>query len=380
MNLWLLILLTVFAHTAFSGSRIAVSLYAIHLNASPFTIGTLLSLYSLLPMLLAVSAGKLIDRVGVTAPLLIAALFLLLGIALPGLWPRMMALYLASALIGTSFMLFHVAVQSAVGQMGDAEQGPVNFSWLSLGFSVSAFLGPLLTGFTIDFAGYRQSFLLLAILPIAPLVVIGLRKIKLPGPHLHEDDVSARRALDLLREPRLQPIFIVTGLLSMGWDLFTFIMPIYGSRLGLSASTIGMVMAAFSIATFLVRLAMPWLVQRLSEWQLITAAMWIGGSAYALFPLVSAAPGLAAISFLLGLGLGSTQPSVMALIHNTTPRGRTGEAMGVRATVLNTSHTFLPLLFGGVGTALGIGPIFWSMAACFAAGGYFARRRLRSLI
>ena len=39
---------------------------------------------------------------------------------------------------------------------------------------------------------------------------------------------------------------------------------------------------------------------------------------------------------------------------------------------MNTSHTFLPLLFGGVGTALGMGPVFWAMAL-FLGGG----RRIR---
>jgi hypothetical protein len=36
---------------------VAVSLYAIHLHASPFTVGVLLSLYGLLPALIIVRAG-----------------------------------------------------------------------------------------------------------------------------------------------------------------------------------------------------------------------------------------------------------------------------------------------------------------------------------
>jgi hypothetical protein len=39
------------------------------------------------------------------------------------------------------------------------------------------------------------------------------------------------------------------------------------------------------------------------------------------------------------------------------------------------SHTLLPLFFGGIGTALGMGPVFWSMAAVLGGMGLVARRR-----
>jgi MFS family permease len=87
---------------------------------------------------------------------------------------------------------------------------------------------------------------------------------------------------------------------------------------------------------------------------------------------------LAAIAFLLGLGLGATQPSIMALLYATAPAGRAGEAVGARTVVLNASHTFLPLLFGGLGAALGILPVFWGMSAALATGGWFANRRRRA--
>jgi hypothetical protein len=52
--------------------------------------------------------------------------------------------------------------------------------------------------------------------------------------------------------------------------------------------------------------------------------------------------------------------------------------VGVRAVVLNASHTVLPLAFGGVGAALGMMPVFWSMALLLAGGGVVAERRRRA--
>jgi MFS family permease len=111
------------------------------------------------------------------------------------------------------------------------------------------------------------------------------------------------------------------------------------------------------------------------EWSMITTTLFVAAIAYALFPLVRTVPLLAAISFLLGIGLGATQPSVMSLIYACAPAGRAGEAVGVRSVILNASHTVLPLAFGGLGATLGMSPVFWSMAAALATGGWFANRR-----
>jgi len=39
--------------------------------------------------------------------------------------------------------------------------------------------------------------------------------------------------------------------------MFTFAIPIYGSRIGLSASSIGLVLGSFSAATFVIRGLLP---------------------------------------------------------------------------------------------------------------------------
>jgi predicted MFS family arabinose efflux permease len=368
-----LIALTVCAHTAFNGSRVAVSLYALSLGSSPLTVGTLVSLYSVLPVFLSVSAGRTIDRVGTRRPLLWSSVTLAIGVGIPALWPQLAALYLACATIGLSFMFFHIGVQNAVGALSTPETRAVNYSWLALGFSISGFLGPTTAGLAIDFAGYRATFALLACSAIIPAVVLALVKARLSRGHGNRAP-SHGGVMELVRDPRLKRVFVVTGILAMAWDLFVFVMPIYGTSIGLSASTIGAVLGSFALATFVVRLALPWLARRLAEWQLVTSTLFVACAAYALFPLVRTVPLIAAIAFLLGLGLGASQPSLISLIQHATPDGRLGEALGVRTTVLNVSHTLLPLFFGGIGTALGMGPVFWAMAMCLGAGGLFANR------
>jgi predicted MFS family arabinose efflux permease len=275
--------------------------------------------------------------------------------------------------IGLAFMFFHIAVQNAVGALSAPEDRAVNFSWLALGFSISGFLGPTTAGLAIDHAGYRATFAILAASALVPAVAFAIAKPAFARGHAGRAPGAGVR--DLLGVGELRRVFLVTGILAMAWDLFFFVMPIYGTTIGLSASTIGAILGSFAAATFLVRLVLPWFARRVREWQVVAATMFIACAAYALFPLVRTVPLIAAIAFLLGLGLGASQPSLMSLIQQSTPEGRLGESLGVRTTVMNMSHTVLPLFFGGIGTALGMGPVFWSMALCLGAGGVFASRR-----
>jgi len=379
MKLAFVVLLTVLGHAGFVGSRVTVALLAIHQQASPFTIGVLMSLYAVVPMLLAVTAGRLIDRAGAFRPLAVSSAALAAGIVLPFAWPALPALYLAAVTIGTGFMVQHVALNHVVGALGTPAERAVNFSWFALGFSIGGFLGPLLAGFAIDGLGHRAAFLLLAALPATGLGLLLARRGAFPRGQPAASEPGARRVADLLREPRLRAAFAFSGLLAMGWDLYTFVLPIYGSRIGLTASTIGIVMGSFAAATFAVRLAMPAVAARMREWAVLTAAFLISGCAYSLFPFVVQVPLLMALSFLLGIGLGCAQPMIMSLLYAASPPGRQGEVVGVRSTTLNASHTFLPLAFGALGTAAGgMGPVFWTMAALLACGGWFAHRRHRA--
>lgn len=368
---------TITSHTAFNGARLNISLDALARGASPLTVGVIMSLFAALPMVFGIPAGRLVDRVGVRRPMTVGAAALAASVALPGLSPGIATLYVAAAGIGLAFMLFYVSAQHAVGEMSTADDRKANFGWLALGFSVSNFLGPTITGLAIDHLGNARAFLLLSASALASLALLA-------GGHpafSHRQEAARSRAprnpLDLLRGRELRNLFLVTGLLASAWDLFVFVMPIYGTSIGLSATTIGFILGSFAAATITVRLALPFISRHVREWPLITATFGVGCVSYALFPLVATVPLLAAIAFLLGLGLGSTQPSIMSLLYAMAPEGRAGEAVGVRAVVLNASHTVLPLAFGGLGTALGMTPVFWGMAGALAAGGWMTHRKGR---
>jgi hypothetical protein len=56
------------------------------------------------------------------------------------------------------------------------------------------------------------------------------------------------------------------------------------------------------------------------------------------------------------------------------PRGRRHRPHRRAPLIINMSQTAMPLLFGGLGGALGMTPVFWGMGVCLVASGYFARK------
>lgn len=372
-----LILLGIANHAVLSGSRVTVALAALDKGATPLTVGVLMGLYALLPMIFAVAAGRFSDRVGVRRPMLVGTAGIALGAALPIAFPGLPILFASAAILGTGFMVFQVATQNVTGELGGPAERAHNFSLLALGYSTSGFIGPLVAGFAIDHLGFASTFAVLAAVPFVPLIVLTRGRLALPLPHAHDGPAHHGGVRVLLRHRTLRRLFAINALFAVGWDLFTVFVPIYGARIGLSASEIGLALSTFAAATFVVRFMMPRIVRRMPEQQVLIIALFVAGAVYLLFPFAQTAPSLLALSFCLGLGLGSGQPMVMALLHTHAPKGRMGEAAGVRMALVNTMAFAVPIVFGALGTTVGLAPVFYTVGACLTTGGLLARRASR---
>ncbi len=331
-----LIALGIANHLVLTGSRVAVSLNALALGADVPTVGGLMALFALLPMLLAIPAGRLADRIGVRAPMLAGSIGMASGVMIAMLMPGLPALFATALLTGVSFMAFQVAAQYATGEMGLPEARTRNFGLLALGYSTSSIVGPLIAGIMIDHVGFRPTFALLTLSPLFPIAVLAMNRVTFPGPHPAHAPRAWTRALDLVAHGELRRVFIINAFLSLAWELHTLFVPIYGHAIGLSASGIGLILAAFASATFAIRLAMPLVARRVPEHRVLTIALYIAAVVYLAFPFSRNVATLMSLSFCLGLGLGAGQPMVMSLLHSHAPPGRMGEAAGVRMSLINS--------------------------------------------
>ncbi|MBM3373548.1 MAG: MFS transporter, partial [Betaproteobacteria bacterium] len=167
--------LTILLHLAFAGSRVTLSLFALHLGASTTTVGLLISLLAALPLLFSVGWGRAIDRIGVRKPMLAGACVVLAAVLLAAAVPNLAMLFVVSAAVGSGFMAVHICVSQMAGLLGAPHERTRNFSLLALAFSTSGFLGPMLAGFAIDAFGHRITFLLLGLSAAAAIAWLWLR-------------------------------------------------------------------------------------------------------------------------------------------------------------------------------------------------------------
>jgi MFS family permease len=373
-TLAVLILLGIANHSVLNGTRVVVSLEALSMGASPFAVGVLMSLYAALPMLLSVTAGRISDRIGTRRPMLAGSFIIAVGATLPVAFPAMPTLFAAAALLGLGFMAFQISAQNVAGDLGGPAARARNFTLQSIGYSISGFIGPLIAGFGIDHFGFRAAFAIFALIPLVPLGVLAYGRIALPTRQPHAAATHHGGVLALLRHRTLRRVFAINALLSMAWDLHSIFVPIYGAKIGLSASQIGLILSSFAAATFAVRLTMGTISRKLGEHQVLVGALLLAGAVYLVFPFSTSVAGLVALSFVLGIGLGSSQPMVLSLLHTHAPPGRAGEAAGVRMSLVNLMAVGVPLALGAVGASVGIVPVFWSVGACLLTGGAVARR------
>ncbi|MFM7658408.1 MAG: MFS transporter, partial [Burkholderiaceae bacterium] len=321
-----LIGVAVCAHVALAAARVTTSLYALSLHASELTVGTLIALFALFPMLLAVKMGRIIDRIGIYQPLRFGALIGSAGVLVAAAAQSVAMLYLAAVLIGTGFMAIFIATQYAVGTLLEGEEKTAGFSQLAVGFSISAFIGPMMAGFTIDHAGHAMAFLACSVFTLIAFVIASSAPLRHLPAHQSTPHRARRSAFELLAHRELRGLYFVGITLAAAWDLFTFMVPVRGTQLGFSASTIGLILATFSVATFTVRIVMPWIVRRYHEWRILSITLSAAALCYLLLPFTQQPLAMGMAAFALGLALGSGQPNVLALLHSGAPAGRGAEA------------------------------------------------------
>ncbi len=374
MTIYVILFLGLLNWTCFMSSRVLMSLYAIELGASAAAIGLLIALYGLGPLLLSVQAGKISDRIGSYRPIVLGSAGLAVGLAIPYLLRGLSVLYAAALIIGVALVFLNVALQHLIASIGGAEQRTRNVSYQSLAIALGGLIGPLLVGISIDHQGHVPTFLYLALTVAASCAGWWLCRRLIPRSEPTTKPDAGGGAFGMLAQPRMRSVIISSALVVAGVDLYAFYMPIYGHSIGLSATMIGVVLGAHATAQFVVRTLLPRLVRRWGEDSVLAAAMFTAGAIFLLFPFVEKVAFLLLLSFGLGLGLGVGQPLSVIMTYNRAPVGRTGEALGLRFTLVNLTHMVIPLAFGTIGSALGLATVFLANSALMLGGGYAHRQ------
>ena len=212
-------------HMAQTGGRVAVMLNAVELGMSTFQVGILIAGFALLPMFMAISAGRRIDARGAYRPMLLASGLALLGVALPAGFQHWSALACTAIGAGIGHMTFQIATQGILGQ-ADTATRLKNYAWFSMSMAISGFSGPLIAGLAIDHLGHRWSYILLAVAPLIALIGVQRMRKTLVSRHTPQPQAQASQSVKVLFG--IKPLRYALGanlLLASAWDTHNFLVP-----------------------------------------------------------------------------------------------------------------------------------------------------------
>lgn len=358
--------------TAVRAGNMVLVLYALKLDSSAFVIGLLGAMFAVLPMLLSMPAGKLTDRYGSRVVLLFCVVGSGLGLLVPWAFPGFTAMFVAAALIGLSLAMV-VPLQNLMGLISTPETRARNFANFSLGMGLANLFGPLIGGFFVDLAGPATTCLYLSLFNVAAVVMLLVWGRRLP--HAPSGAKAKGSVYAILKISNVRRAIATSSLINVGRDLYQFYFPVYAHGIGFSASLIGIVQAANFGAELTVRLFLARLLKKFKDEQLLAYSFYIGAFALVLMPFFQNVYVLIALSFMLGIGMGCGQPIITMLMYSYSPKGRSGEALGLRMTFIHLTKLIGPVAFGAIGSVLGLAAMFIVNAAVMAGGGMLSRPR-----
>lgn len=371
-RLFIILLLTLFYITSLSITRPILSLYAKELGLSPVMLGLLISTFAVFPIILSVQAGKWSDRFGSKRMMMIGTTSFFTALLIPSLYPSVTTLFLSQALVGLGHNLMMISMQKVAGNSGNNRDQSI--ASLSLVTSVGEFFGPLIGGFSYEMIGFQGTFLLAAFLIVVSFGCNLLLKSKPiasnEGSMAHTKSASS---FQMLRNANIRKALVVSGLTIASKDLFVSYFPLYGTQIGLTPSQIGIVLSMTAAAFIFVRAIQYPLVAKFTRGGVLLSSLALGGGMFIAIPFMGEYVLLCVLSFMLGLGLGLGQPLSLVYIFNASPAGRVGEALGLRIMCNRTFQLSAPTLFGLLGGALGVSPIFWTCGAFLLFGSWYSR-------
>jgi MFS family permease len=367
-------------HACMAATRVAATLAVLAQGFPAWTVGALLSLYGLAPIVLSLWAGRMADRHGFHRPVALSVIGGLVGAALPVATQHIVALAISGLLTGGAVAFAAVAIQREAGQMArDPDDLKRVFSWVALGPALSNAFAPVVAGLLIDHAGYRWAFVFGALLPLAAAWAAWHVPRAAPA-HAAAGTASTAEqgsVLELWRAPVLRNLLLVNVAMAASWDAHSFTVPVVGHARELSASAIGLVLGSFAVAATAIRLVITAFAHRIDEQRTLSAAISVATVALLAYAWLPGALGMMAGSAMLGLALGSVQPMVLSMLHQAAPPGRQGQALALRMLFTNAATIAMPVGFGFLAAATTSAAPMWFMAAVLLAARVPVRRLAR---
>lgn len=352
------------------------ALYATELGASTFAIGVMVTLKALLPIIIAMPTGQLIDTIGPMKMLKYGSWFLLASLACTVMADGIALLALSQVLIGASVIIMASSFQVLVAQ-GNRDRRNEAIKRYSMWMSGGGMLGPIIGGlvasaFPLPYDGYRAAFI--AALAACVLFMVSLYWLASRYPHpdvgqLRVRDAfslsgivsSYRRGMGLAVSRPVQFGLTGTFLVMYIQALYMSFLPLYLAQNGFATFLISLTISLKGFAGMVSRFGLNWLMRRYALEHILMAAGTIAAIGVVLTPIaVTAPPAMLALAALVGAAVGVNLPVSIMIMVDAVGEGEHGKLMGLRLLANRFSQVLSPAMFGVLGQFFGLTAAFYS--------------------
>lgn len=354
------------------------TLYAAEMGASTLEIGFIVTLRALLPIVIAMPGGQLIDSLGPMKMLQWGSILLLISLLNTVLASSVLMLALSQLFMGASIIIMASSLQVLVSS-GDREARNRAITTYSMWMSGGGMIGPLIGGalstfFLVPVEGYRFTFIASAVATAVFMLVLAWFSRRYPHPVPEKGEIrsilsfrgytaSYRSGIDLTAHRPVQFGLVGTFIIMYIQSLYMGFLPLYLDQFGYSAFQIATILSWQGLAGMMSRLIVHALMRRFTLEHILAGAGFLASICVVLTPVV--APNLVltyVLIFILGAATGVNLPVSIMIMVDAVGEDQRGKLMGLRLLVNRFSQTVSPALFGVLGSLVGL-------TAAFFAGG-----------
>jgi MFS family permease len=359
------------------------TLYASETGASTLAIGLIVTLRALLPIVIAMPSGHLIDSVGPIRMLQWGSVFLLISLVNTVFAVQVPMLAISQLFLGAAMIIMPAAFQVLVSA-GTRETRNKAINTYSMWMSGGGMVGPLIGGFissrfNVPIEGYRMCFIVSAIAMAVFMLTLAWLSRFYPHPVPDKGEIKAilspsgvtasyRQGIGLTKHRSVQFGLIGTFVMMYIQALYGGFLPLYLKEFDYSALQIASVLSWQGLAAVLSRFVVNALMRRFTLERILNAAGLVASFCVVLTPVVAPNIWLVyVLMFILGAATGVNLPVSLMIMVDAVGEGERGKLMGLRLLANRFSQTVSPAIFGILGSFVGLTAAFFTGGAVLVA-------------
>nr|WP_120492784.1 MFS transporter [Corynebacterium lactis] len=384
-----LVVVTVLGQAVFNGGRVLLSWRVLDFGGDASTVGWFTAAFSLVPLLIALPAGRLVDSRRATEVMNAGLIATVAASAVMALSTDLAVLLVGYITLGFAHMTTLIAAQGMVSHLRGGVAGLDSlFAYFTLGISIGQFLGIVGAGWLTASVGHSSgagattsALWFMAALGAVALVMgwpIARAFRRLEASVAEDgatapvgsdtradaggDDASVRGRGDsvrtILARDGMSSAMAVSIAVIVAIDLLTAYVPVLGREIGLSVAEVTTILGARSGLAIVSRAVMPTVLRRIDRDRVLIVSVAAGVLPLLAMPWLTQAWMFVLATGVCGLAWGFVMPMSMTWVSTLVGVSARAQALSIRLMGNRLAQVLLPPVAGLGATALGTATVF----------------------